>query len=109
MPKYLLDIGLDGYNSEEEEKEACDVFIIDQLDFSASSVHAEHVEETEDGPTAKQLADLWNICRKFIKEYKPSCPESIQQVDEINLACPDLAEEICECVGYYSQESNEGD
>lgn len=107
MPKYLLDLWLDGYNSEEEEKKACDEFIQDQLDFSASSVHVEHIEETENGPTAKQLADLWNLCRKFINKYKPSCPESINQVDAINLACIDFVEEICDCVGYYDYESEE--
>ena len=110
MPKYLVDLGLDGYDSREEERVACDAFLKEQLDFSASSVHAERIEEIEEGPTAKQLAELWNICRNFVKKYKPSCPESIQQVDEINLACTDFVEEICGCVGYYDSESEkEGD
>jgi len=105
MSIYLLDLELDGYDNEEDRKKACDVFIQDQLDFSASSVHFEHLEETVDGPTIKQLADLWNLCRKFINDHKPSCPEAIYQVDDINLACTDFAEEICSCVGFYNKES----
>lgn len=38
MPKYLVDLWLDGYETEEEENEACIAFIKEQLDFSASSV-----------------------------------------------------------------------
>lgn len=36
--KFLIDLSMDGYDSEEEEKEACIAFIEEQLDFSASSV-----------------------------------------------------------------------
>jgi hypothetical protein len=104
MSVYLLDLDLDGYDNEGDRKKACDVFIMDQLNFSASSVHFEHLEETSDGPTIKQLADLWNLCRRFVNEYKPSCPESICQVDETNLACTEFVEEICTCVGFYTNE-----
>lgn len=38
MPKFLVELSLDGYETPEEEKEACKVFIEEQLDFSASSV-----------------------------------------------------------------------
>jgi hypothetical protein len=108
MPKYILDLSLDGYDSEEEEKEACDIFIKEQLDFSASSVLVKPLEETKDGPTIGQLSNLWNVCRKFVNEYKPSCPESIYQVDRISLACEDFVTEICDCVGYYDGDK-EGD
>jgi hypothetical protein len=101
MPIYLLDLDLDGYEDEEERKKACDVFIMDQLDFSASSVKFNRLEDSEEGPSVEQLGELWNICKRFINKYKPSCAESINQVDEINLACSDFVEEICECVGYY--------
>jgi len=107
MPKYLVDLWLDGYDSEDEVKEACDEFIKEQLDFSASSVHAKHLEETEDGPTVDQLSNLWNTCRKFIKKYKPLCPESIYQVDRISLACEEFVEEICNCVGYYDDDKED--
>jgi hypothetical protein len=101
MPKYLLDLGLDGCYSDEELKDACDIFIKGQLSTPDSILKFEYIEETEDGPTAEQLIKLWNTCRKFVDEYKPSCPESICQVDEISLACGDFVEEICDCVGYY--------
>lgn len=44
---------------------------------------------------------LWKTCRNFIDKYKISCPESLMQVDHVNLALPDLVEEVCEIVGYY--------
>ena len=36
--KFLIDLNMDGYNSPEEEQQACKEFIEDQLDFTASSV-----------------------------------------------------------------------
>lgn len=38
MAKFIIDLSLDGYDSEGEEAEACYEFIIDQLNFSGSSV-----------------------------------------------------------------------
>lgn len=38
MPKFLIEVNMDGYDTEEEEIEACKEFIEEQLDFSASSV-----------------------------------------------------------------------
>lgn len=38
MPRFIVDIWLDGYESEEEQRKACEEFIYDQLNFSASSV-----------------------------------------------------------------------
>ena len=101
MPKYLLDLWLDGYEDEEDEKKACDEFISDQLDITASSVHFENlIEDGEEGPSVEQLAKIWNTCKKFKDKYKPSCPESIHQVDEINLACTEFVEELFHHVGY---------
>ncbi len=36
--QFLIDLWLDGYDTEEEQLEACKIFIHDQLDFSGSSV-----------------------------------------------------------------------
>lgn len=55
-------------------------------------------------PTQEELLKLWNICKGFVEKYKPTCAESIYQVDHINLACPEFVEEICDCVGYYDYE-----
>ena len=38
MPKFLIQLNMDGYETEEEELEACKSYIEEQLDFSASSV-----------------------------------------------------------------------
>ena len=43
--KFIVDLWLDGYDTEEEMKEACIKFIEDQLDMTASSVKVmEYVE-----------------------------------------------------------------
>jgi hypothetical protein len=38
MPKFIVDLWLDGYETEAEMAEACEQFIYDQLNFSGSSV-----------------------------------------------------------------------
>lgn len=38
MPEYIVDLWLDGYDTEEQMEEACDEFIYEQLNFTASSV-----------------------------------------------------------------------
>jgi len=49
----------------------------------------------------ENLKKLWEICKGFVNKYKPTCAESVYQVESINLACPEIVEEICNCVGYY--------
>jgi len=58
-------------------------------------------------PTQSQLMTLWGICESFINTHKPSCEESIFQVDSISLACQEFVAEICNCVGYYNYEEKE--
>ena len=38
MPQYIVDLWLDGYDTEAEMEKACDEFIYEQLNFTASSV-----------------------------------------------------------------------
>jgi len=38
MPKFLVELWLDGYETEEEEEKACEEFIKEQLDFAGTSV-----------------------------------------------------------------------
>ena len=38
MPKFMVDLWMDGYETEAEMKQACDTFIYDQLNMTASSV-----------------------------------------------------------------------
>ena len=45
MPKFIVDLWLDGYESKEEMEEACQEFIYEQLNFAASSVSIQRVVE----------------------------------------------------------------
>ena len=47
MPKFLVDLWLDGYETEEEMEAACEEFIYEQLNMTASSVQIERIEDTE--------------------------------------------------------------
>lgn len=60
-----------------------------------------------ESPTPEQLGALWGVCVEWIKRQRPSCPESLYQVERVNEALPDLAEEVCAVVGYYSPESSD--
>ncbi len=46
--KFLIELNMDGYDTPQQEKEACLSFIQEQLDFSASSVKILWAEETLD-------------------------------------------------------------
>jgi len=41
MPRFIVDLWLDGYDTEEEMISACEEFIYEQLTFTASSVKIE--------------------------------------------------------------------
>jgi hypothetical protein len=43
----------------------------------------------------------------WVKANKPTAPESFYQVDSINDALPDLAEIVCEHVGYWDSPSED--
>lgn len=45
MAKFIVELELDGYESEEDMKQACLEFIQEQLDFSGSYVRVEKYEE----------------------------------------------------------------
>jgi len=45
MPKFIVDLWLDGYESQEKMEEACEEFIYEQLNFAASSVSIQRVVE----------------------------------------------------------------
>jgi len=45
MPRFIVDLWLDGYDSEEEMIDACKEFIYEQLNFSASKVKIEKIDE----------------------------------------------------------------
>jgi hypothetical protein len=50
MPKFIVELWLDGYETEEEMIDACKDFIYEQLNFSASSVKVtEYDDKTSSG------------------------------------------------------------
>ena len=48
MPKYIVELHLDGYETDEEMEAACDEFIEDQLDITAGGVTITKIEEKEE-------------------------------------------------------------
>ena len=44
MPKFIVELWLDGYETEEEMEAACEEFIYEQLNFAASSVEITRIE-----------------------------------------------------------------
>lgn len=56
MPKFIVDLWLDGYETEEAMAEACEQFIYDQLNFSGSSVKIMKIPSPND--VAIELIDV---------------------------------------------------
>jgi len=48
MPKFIVDLWLDGYESEEEMEKACEEFIYEQLNFAGSGVTIQKVDEAQE-------------------------------------------------------------
>lgn len=44
MPKFIVELWLDGYETEEAMEAACEEFILEQLNFSASDVKVTKIE-----------------------------------------------------------------
>lgn len=47
MPRFIVDLWLDGYDTEEEMIDACKEFIYEQLNFTASCVKIEMIDEAQ--------------------------------------------------------------
>jgi hypothetical protein len=47
MPRFIVDLLLDGYETEEEMEEACEEFIYESLNFTASSVQITRIKDEE--------------------------------------------------------------
>lgn len=56
MPKFIVDLWLDGYETEEAMAEACEQFIYDQLNFSGSGVKVMKIPSPDD--IAKELVNV---------------------------------------------------
>jgi len=66
--RFLIDLTLDGYNSDEEERKACIAFIEEQLNFSASGV--------EILPYAEDSGEF----KKFWQKEKQKCIEQNEEM-----------------------------
>ena len=63
-------------------------------------------EKNQTKQPSDQLTELWQICSKFVKDNKISCPETIYQSDHVILNAHEFIEQITDRVGYfkYSEE-----
>lgn len=54
--------------------------------------------------TPENMEKLWDTVQAWIDEQQPSCPESIYQCDWFAESSLDLAEKVCDIVGYADAE-----
>lgn len=59
MPKFIVELWLDGYESEEEMEKACAEFIYEQLNFSASDVKITKIDDYE-YETCPECGEVWS-------------------------------------------------
>ena len=52
-------------------------------------------------------AELFDLCREFIKENQIGCEEDIYQTDQVAENSLELIQTICELIGYYEEEEEE--
>jgi hypothetical protein len=52
-------------------------------------------------------AELFDLCREFIKENKIDCSETIYQTDRIVENSLEFIEAICELIGYHEEDEDE--
>jgi len=52
-------------------------------------------------------AELFDLCKEFIKENKISCEEDIFQNDSVQEEMLELMEQICDLIGYYDHQEEE--
>lgn len=60
--------------------------------------------DKEGCPTEEETTNLWHACAIWRDQHKPRCAESIYQVDSVQEGLPDLAERVCDIIGYYDKE-----
>ncbi len=54
-------------------------------------------------------AELYDLCKDFIKDNEIGCEEDIYQSDRVGANALELIEQICEILGYYEPEDEEED
>jgi hypothetical protein len=53
-------------------------------------------------------AELFDLCREFIKENKIECSETIYQTDRVAENSLEFIESICDLIGYHEEDDDEG-
>jgi hypothetical protein len=49
-------------------------------------------------------AELFDLCKEFIKEHRIECAEDIYQTDSVSEYSLEFIESICELIGYHEDE-----
>lgn len=107
MAKYLVDLWLDGYESEEQMNEACAEFIYDQLNMTSSGVEIKEVEEninfiTNDKKeisfqlTEEKRNKLIEILIDFMKRYNCDGSMKLLRDDDCIMQAPVTLAEMIE-------------
>lgn len=96
MPRFVIDLWLDGYESEEEMKAACKEFLEDQLDFSASSVKV--MSEDDENYPRRKYAELIHHLNHAVRYFS----ENVSHQD-----VPNVVKAWEECIETTSKEMDE--
>ena len=54
-------------------------------------------------------AELYDLCKDFIRDNRISCEEDIYQSDRVEANALDLISQICELLGYHEEEDEDED
>lgn len=94
MPHFIVEMYLDGYETEEEARDACVVFMKQELDMTASSVEITPIPEGfELNPSTPNLLDMIKLFeeayrrwvlreRHFYNETKPCTAEAAEGFED---------------------------
>lgn len=51
-------------------------------------------------PTPKNLQKLWDVVTAWRDKQQVTCPESLYQMDSVQVSYYQLADDICKVIGY---------
>jgi hypothetical protein len=60
-------------------------------------------------PSVRDMADLWELCVKFIEDNKISCEESVYLHDRVAENSFVFMHEVCKVVGFLDSEDEDDD
>lgn len=77
MPQYIIDLWLDGYDTEAEMEKACDEFIYEQLNFTASSVK---VKRSDYATLLARMARLEEALKAITSMEHTTTPGQLREI-----------------------------